>query len=65
MKFWIEHPAADGCPVSFKRWVKWKLSEWLGGMAARLEWDALYPNCADCGTPRNRGDHSKCFELPF
>jgi hypothetical protein len=61
----IEHPACQGEDVSVIRWLKWHLSEWLGGHARRLEHEALYPNCEMCGKPRNRGDHSHCDELPF
>lgn len=48
-ELWIAHPAADGCPVSFKRWAQWTVSNWLAGIAARtgrwanqLEHRALY-----------------------
>lgn len=61
---WIDHPACSE-PVSVKRWIKWKLSEWLGRISARLEWQALYPNCQMCGKPRDEGNHSGCEELPF
>lgn len=63
--FWIEHPACQDGPVGFLRWVKWHLSLWFADRANKLERDALYPNCKDCGRPRNRGNHSKCFEIPF
>lgn len=62
---WIDHPACQDGPVSLTRWIKWHVSQWLDRHARRLERDALYPNCEGCGTPRNRGDHSKCDELPF
>lgn len=62
---WIAHPACQSNPVSVGRWLRWRLSELLGRWACRLEHDALYPNCDDCGKPRRRGDHSKCMEIPF
>ncbi len=65
MEFWIPHPATQGAPVGLVRWLKWRLSEWLGDHARRLERDALYPNCEGCGKPRKRGDHSGCDEIPF
>lgn len=47
---WIAHPEADSEPVSFKRWLWWKLSEILYAVAGRLdsaagraEHRALYP----------------------
>lgn len=61
----IDHPACQNGPVGLVRWAKWCLSERLANWARTLERDALYPNCDDCGKPRNKGDHSKCFELPF
>lgn len=61
---WVDHPACQE-PVSWARWAKWRLSEILSRWAYKLERDAIQPNCDDCGKPRNRGDHSKCFELPF
>lgn len=63
--FWIEHPATQGCPVGFVRWLKWHLAEWLDRKARKLAAAALYPNCEGCGQSRNRGDHSACDELPF
>jgi hypothetical protein len=64
MQFWIEHPATEN-PVSFGRWVRWKLSELFGRWHRSLEREALYPYCESCGQPRRRGDHSKCDEIPF
>lgn len=64
-EFWIAHPACQSEPVGFVRWAKWHLAERLSGWARKLEWEALHPNCRDCGNPRNRGDHSDCFEPPF
>lgn len=53
MKFWLDHPAAS-CPVSFKRWVQFKISEWLYDWgnsfcyrARRLEHRALHPGEPD------------------
>lgn len=62
---WIHHPACQDGPVSVGRWLRYRLSEWLGDWSRRLEHAALHPNCEDCGRPRNRGDHSKCEQLPF
>jgi hypothetical protein len=44
MKFWIAHPAADSCPVSLARWLKWHISERLLRIAHRWQMDALYPD---------------------
>lgn len=47
MKFWIAHPAADSEPVSFRRWLAFKISERLYRWYRRLEDFALYPNGDD------------------
>jgi len=47
MKFWIHHPAADGAPVSFRRWLAFQISERLYSWHLRLEWYALYPDRND------------------
>ena len=64
MEHWINHPGCQN-PVSLTRWLKFQLSEWLSGIARRLEQDAVYPNCEACGKPRRKGDHSNCEEMPF
>lgn len=61
---WIDHPACQE-PVSWMRWAKWRIAEKLNQWAYKLEMEAIRPNCEMCGTPRNRGDHSHCDELPF
>ena len=61
---WIDHPGCSN-PVSRYRWLKFKVAEWLGNLARRWEYDAVFPNCEMCGQPRNHGDHSNCDELPF
>ena len=50
MQFWLDHPAASG-PVSFKRWVLFKLSERAYSCGSRFNWwwrrlehAALYPD---------------------
>lgn len=50
-RFWIPHPAADREPVGPLRWVKWHLSQWLFGVATRMERDALDPNWRDDDYP--------------
>lgn len=44
---WIDHPACQDGPVSWARYLKWRLSEWLYGWSRRLEWEALHPDRKD------------------
>lgn len=43
---WINHPACQD-PVSFTRWLKWRLSELFYGWHRTLERQALYPDRDD------------------
>lgn len=44
LELWIPHPATQGGPVSFRRWLAWHIGEKLGEWARRLERFALYPD---------------------
>ena len=44
---WINHPAADGQPVSVLRWLAFQLSQWLYYRSRLLEHWALYGKTDD------------------
>lgn len=44
MKFWIDHPAADAEPVSFRRWLAWRIGQWMERVGKRLSWWAIDPD---------------------
>lgn len=62
---WINHPACQDGPVTYRRYWKYVASDFLNRWARHLEYEALHPNCQDCGKPRKKGDHSNCLEVPF
>ena len=47
MQFWVQHPATQGGPVGFRRWLAWQISERLYRVQKRLERYALYGPGAD------------------
>ena len=44
---WINHPATQDGPVSVQRWLAFKIGEWLGYWARRLEHYGLYGDSRD------------------
>lgn len=43
MKLWINHPICTE-PVSFRRWIAWKIGEWMETTGHRLTWWAIDPD---------------------
>lgn len=57
-EFWIEHPACQGEPVGFRRWLLWRWSEFVYTRICRLqrhqqriERRALYGKAVDDDIP--------------
>lgn len=46
MKLWIDHPAVSN-PVGIRRWLAWKIAEFLNDIERRLYNFALYPDRDD------------------
>lgn len=44
MKFWIHDPHCDQAPVSFWRWLQWRVGVAFERIGHRLKWRGIDPN---------------------
>lgn len=60
---WINHPATDS-PVSFWRWLKYQVGDWMERKGSRMVDHALYPErCEVCG--QRKYYSRECDHVPF
>ncbi len=48
---WIDHPATQNGPVSWWRWLKYHVGEWMENKGRRWSFDALHPDYDDDEIP--------------